>query len=291
MSLDPTTLDSGSKVMAIASIRPAAVAGHFYPADPELLRAQVSELLTSAIPAEELTAAPKALVVPHAGYLYSGAIAANGYASLLGLRGKIRRVVLLGPPHRVPVASFALAAARGFSTPLGVVPVDQGTWAMLQTQPDITVDDRPHALEHCIEVQLPFLQILLDHFEIVPLLVGSVTPQRVADLLDLLWGGPETLIVISSDLSHYLSYEDSRALDRATARQMLELLPCLHGEQACGARALNGLLLACARRGLEPYLLDLRNSGDTAGDRSRVVGYASVAFVEFPTDRPHALRH
>ncbi|AUN94887.1 AmmeMemoRadiSam system protein B [Pseudazoarcus pumilus] len=277
--------------MAIASIRPAAVAGHFYPADPELLRARVSELLTSAMPAEELTAAPKALVVPHAGYLYSGAIAANGYASLLGLRGKIRRVVLLGPPHRLPVTGFALAAAQGFSTPLGVTPVDRALWTLVQDQPDVVVDDRPHALEHCIEVQLPFLQTLLEHFEILPLLVGPVSAQRVADMLDLLWSGPETLILISSDLSHYLSYEDARALDRATARQMLDLRPGLHGEQACGAHALNGLLLACARRGLEPYLLDLRNSGDTAGDRSRVVGYASVAFVEFPTDRPHALRH
>ena len=277
--------------MAIASIRPAAVAGHFYPDDPEMLRAQVNELLTAALPAEELTTPPKAIIVPHAGYMYSGAIAANGYAPLRGLRDGPRRVVLLGPPHRQPVSGFALPAAQGFSTPLGVVPVDGEAAETLRQLPDVVVDDRPHAQEHCIEVLLPFLQTLLDRFEIVPLLVGSATPERVADGLELLWGGPETLIVVSSDLSHYLCYEDSRALDRSTARQMLDLRPCLHGEQACGACAVNGLLSAAAQRGLEPYLLDLRSSGDTAGDRSRVVGYASLAFVQFPTDLPHALRH
>lgn len=277
--------------MAIASVRPAAVAGHFYPSDPGVLRAQVSELLTTAMPAEELTAAPKAIIVPHAGYMYSGAIAANGYASLRGLRKVIRRVVILGPPHRMPVAGFAIPAAQGFATPLGIVPVDRDAWTALQQHPDVIVDDRPHALEHCIEVQLPFLQTLLEGFEVVPVLVGNVSPERVADLLDLLWGGPETLIVVSSDLSHYHCYDDSRALDRTTARQMLDLRPCLHGEQACGAHAVNGLLTAAAGRGLEPYLLDLRNSGDTAGDRSRVVGYASVAFVDFLTDSVHATRH
>lgn len=277
--------------MAIASIRPAAVAGHFYPSDPEVLRAQVSELLTAAVPAEDLTTPPKAVIVPHAGYMYSGAIAANGYASLTHLRNAIRRVVLLGPPHRVAVPGFALPASQGFATPLGVVPVDRAAWTMLQELPDVVVDDRPHAQEHCIEVQLPFLQMLLERFEIVPLLVGSAHPERVADVLELLWGGPETLIVVSSDLSHYLGYDDSRALDRSTARQMLDLRPCLQGEQACGARAVNGLLTAAAQRGLEPYLLDLRSSGDTAGDRNRVVGYASVAFVEFPSEVLHALRH
>lgn len=277
--------------MAIASIRPAAVAGHFYPSDPELLRNQVNEMLTAAMPAEELTTPPKAVVVPHAGYIYSGMIAANGYAPVQALRKHVHRVVLLGPAHRMAVRGCVLPAAQGFATPLGVVPVDLRTTTMLQTLPDVSVDDRPHAQEHCLEVQLPFLQTMLDDFEIVPLLVGTSSPDEIADVLEILWGGPETLIVISSDLSHYLGYEDSRALDRSTARQMLDLRPCLHGEQACGAHALNGLLTLAARRGLEPYLLDLRNSGDTAGDRCRVVGYASVAFVEFPSESVHALRH
>lgn len=277
--------------MAIASIRPAAVAGHFYPSDPELLRNQISEMLAAAMPAEELTMPPKAVIVPHAGYIYSGTIAANGYAPVQQWRGRIRRVVLLGPPHRVPVRGFVLPAAQGFATPLGVVPLDRRSWSMLQSLPEVSVDDRPHAQEHCLEVQLPFLQTMLDHFEIVPLLIGRATADEVADLLEILWGGPETLIVISSDLSHYLCYEDSRALDRSTARQMLDLRPCLQGEQACGAYAVNGLLTLATRRGLAPYLLDLRNSGDTAGDRCRVVGYASVAFVEFPSESMHALRH
>lgn len=277
--------------MAIASIRPAAAAGHFYPSDAELLRTQVSEMLAASMPAEELATPPKAVIVPHAGYMYSGPIAANAYSTLQSLRGRIRRVVLLGPPHRLAVRGFVLPSVQGFSTPLGVVPIDVSSRSLLQGLPDGHVDDRPHAEEHCLEVQLPFLQTLLDSFEIVPVLVGQCCTGSVADLLDLLWGGPETLIVVSSDLSHYLSYEDSRALDRSTARQLLELNPCLQAEQCCGAHAVNGLLTLASRRGLEPYLLDLRSSGDTAGDRCRVVGYASIAFVEFPGETAHALRH
>src|SRR5690606_26076954 len=173
----------------IASIRPAAVAGHFYPSDPELLRNQINEMLTAAMPAEELATPPKAVVVPHAGYMYSGMIAANGFAPVQMLRKHIRRVVLLGPPHRMAVRGCVLPAAQGFATPLGVVPVDLRTTTMLQTLPDVSVDDRPHAQEHCLEVQLPFLQTMLDDFEIVPLLVGKSSPEDIADLLDILWGG------------------------------------------------------------------------------------------------------
>lgn len=277
--------------MAITTIRPAAVAGHLYPSDPELLRNQISEMLASAMPAEELVTPPKALIAPHAGYMFSGAIAANGYASVQRLSRQIRRVVLLGPAHRSAVRGFVLPAAQGFATPLGVVPVDLQCSAMLQTLPDISADDHPHAQEHCLEVHLPFLQMLFEQFQIVPLLVGDATPDEVANVLELLWGGPETLIVVSSDLSHYLGYDDSRALDRSTARQILALNPRLRGEQACGACAVNGLLSLASRRGLEPYLLDLRSSGDTAGDRNRVVGYASVAFVEFHAESMHAVLH
>lgn len=266
--------------MAIESIRPAAVAGLFYPADAHLLQAQVGELLAAAMPMEQAFPPPKALMVPHAGYIYSGAIAANAYALLKPLRSVIERVVLLGPAHRVPVRCFALPAAQSFATPLGVVPVSREDWLMLQSRGDVVVDDRPHAFEHCLEVQLPFLQSMLDRFELVPVLVGDAPAHAVAELLASLWGGPETLIVISSDLSHYQPYEQARACDRATVDQIVRLSGSLGDEQACGARPLNGFLKLAEQLGLEAHLLDLRNSGDTAGDRSRVVGYASIAFSE-----------
>jgi len=270
--------------MATASIRPAAVAGYFYPDDPHVLRAQIGEMLTAAVPLETV-AAPKALIVPHAGYVYSGPVAASAYATLAGLRESVRRVVLLGPVHRVPVRGFALPAAQFFATPLGQVPVNRADWEALQARPDVTVDDRPHAMEHSLEVQLPFLQTVLDAFELVPLLVGDASPDAVADVLDALWGGPETLIVVSSDLSHYHTYNQAQTADRGTIGQILRLHTGLDHEQACGATPVNGLLRAAGRHGLEPHLLDLRNSGDTAGDRSRVVGYASIAFAEAS---PHA---
>lgn len=275
--------------MATASIRPAAVAGYFYPDDPQVLNAQIGEMLSSAIPLESV-AAPKALIVPHAGYVYSGPIAASAYATAAGLRKVVRRVVLLGPAHRAPVAAFALPAAQMFSTPLGRIPVSHSDWLALQSRPDVVVDDRPHALEHCLEVQLPFLQTILDAFELVPLLVGGASDAQVAEVLDALWGGPETLIVISSDLSHYHSYAQACCTDRSSVEQIMKLRPGLDHEQACGATPINGLLRVAPRHGLEPHLLDLRNSGDTAGDRARVVGYTSIAFCESP-DHAAAARH
>jgi len=274
--------------MAIASVRPAAVAGQFYPADDRVLRAQISEMLSSAVALDEAPM-PKALVVPHAGYIYSGPVAATAYASLGPLRQQIRRVVLLGPAHRMPVSGFALPAAQAFATPLGEIPIAREAWLALQERPDVVVDDRPHALEHALEVQLPFLQLCLDSFELVPLLVGRSTPEAAGDLLEALWGGPETLIVISSDLSHYHPYHQASTCDRATVQQILLMHGGIDHEQACGATAVNGLIPVARRHGLEPKLLDLRNSGDTAGDRSRVVGYASIAFCDPLPDA--ALRH
>ena len=265
--------------MATASIRPAAVAGYFYPDDPQVLQAQIGEMLSTAVPLEAVSA-PKALIVPHAGYVYSGPVAASAYAAAAGLRDVVRRVVLLGPAHRVPVASFALPAAQVFSTPLGPVPISRKDWLALQQRADVVVDDRPHALEHCLEVQLPFLQTILDAFELVPLLVGGASGDQVADILDALWGGPETLIVISSDLSHYQPYAQACCTDRSSVDQILKLRTGLDHDQACGATPINGLLRVAARHGVEPHLLDLRNSGDTAGDRARVVGYTSIAFCE-----------
>ncbi|MHB1372731.1 MAG: AmmeMemoRadiSam system protein B [Thauera sp.] len=265
--------------MALASIRPPAVAGQFYPRDERVLRTQLAEMLSTAV-ALEAAPQPKAIIVPHAGYIYSGPVAANAYAQIVPLRQTIRRVVMLGPTHRVAVRGFALPAAQAFATPLGDVPVSRADWLALQSRDDILVDDRPHALEHCLEVQLPFLQMILDRFEIVPILVGDAAPEAVASLIEALWGGPETLILISSDLSHYLSYREAQWSDRAAVEQVLELRPGLDHEQACGATPINGLLIAARAHQLQPQLLDLRNSGDTAGDRTQVVGYTSIAFCE-----------
>ena len=265
--------------MALASIRPPAVAGQFYPGDERVLRTQLAEMLSTAV-ALEAAPMPKAIIVPHAGYMYSGPIAASAYALLAPLRQTIRRVVMLGPTHRVAIRGLALPAAQAFATPLGEVAVSRADWMALQARDDVVVDDRPHALEHCLEVQLPFLQVILERFEIVPLLVGDAPAEDVATVIEQLWGGPETLIVISSDLSHYLSYREAQWSDRAAVAQVLDLQAGLDHEQACGATPINGLLLAARKRGLQVRQLDLRNSGDTAGDRSRVVGYGAFGFFE-----------
>jgi len=255
--------------------RPAAVAGLFYPASPAELRRHVDELLADAA-ADEPPPAPKALIAPHAGYVYSGPIAARAFAQLAGHAGRIRRVVLLGPVHRVPVRGLALPGTERFATPLGEVAVDSAAAAELRGLPQAVDSARVHADEHSLEVQLPFLQRLLGEFSLLPLAVGDATAAEVAAVLDLLWGGDETLIVVSSDLSHYLPYDTARRVDRATVERIVALEPGLDHEQACGATPINGLLLAARRRGLTADLLDLRNSGDTAGDRQRVVGYAAV---------------
>ena len=270
--------------MAHASQRLPAVAGRFYPADPHSLHAQIAGFLSAAMPAE-LVDAPKAMIVPHAGYIYSGAVAASAYAGLVERREVIRRVLILCPTHRVAIRGMALPAAQSFITPLGAVAVDRDAWLRAREMPGVIVDDRPHAQEHAIEVQLPFLQCALDHFQILPLAVGDTDTKTVAALIEALWGGPETLIVVSSDLSHYHSYRQARLRDKATLAQIKQLDACLEPEQACGAGPINGMLVAAARHGLSPHLLDFRNSGDTAGDRDRVVGYASLAFSE---DSDHA---
>lgn len=262
----------------MSSIRPPAVAGLFYPADPAVLSADIRALL-DAVPAA--TRMPKALIVPHAGYIYSGPTAAAGYAQLRGaLAGRIRRVVLLGPVHRVPVRGLALPEATAFATPLGEIPLDTVAMSELAGLPQVTVSAAAHAAEHSLEVHLPFLQAVLGDFSLLPLAVGDASTDEVAGVLERVWGGPETLIVISSDLSHFLSYTDARRIDRATVQHILALRPDLDHQQACGATPVNGLLAYAARHALQPELLDLRNSGDTAGDRSRVVGYVSVAFFE-----------
>lgn len=257
-------------------VRPAAVAGSFYPGLPAVLARDLRSLLAEAPPAAGFRA--KAIIAPHAGYVYSGPIAASVYAPLHALRESIRRVVLLGPTHRVAVNGLAAPAVSAFATPLGVVAVDRAAIAAIAPLPQVVVSDAAHALEHSLEVQLPFLQAVLEQFALVPLAVGRASAEQVAEVLDRLWGGDETLIVISSDLSHYLPYPVARATDSETARQIVALEPRLDHQQACGATPVNGLLLAARRHGLQAQLIDLRNSGDTAGDRSRVVGYGAFAF-------------
>ncbi len=268
--------------MEMQSIRPAAVAGMFYPGDTRALAGEVDMMLAqaNAVSPAPTFAQPKALIAPHAGYIYSGPIAASAYALLKPYAQTICRIVLLGPCHRVAVRGLAVPHATAFATPLGDIPLDQEAINTALRLPQVIRHNAAHAEEHSLEVQLPFLQAVLDDFTLVPFAVGYATPDEVAEVLDLLWGGPETLIVISSDLSHYHAYADAQRRDRHTAEEIAHLRLLVDHEQACGATPINGLIELARRRGLQPHLLDLRNSGDTAGDRSRVVGYASFAFTE-----------
>jgi MEMO1 family protein len=259
-------------------VRPSAVAGMFYPGAADTLAAEVERLVAAAAPTE-VAQAPKLLVVPHAGYIYSGPIAAQAYALLARWRAQVRRVVLLGPAHRLAIRGLALPSVSAFETPLGRVELDRAALAQLRGLAQVSVNDAVHAKEHSIEVQLPFLQRVLDEFTLVPLVVGAASVKQVAEVLERLWGGDETLVVISTDLSHYLPYAEARATDRMTVERILQLDPELDHDQACGATPLGGALLAARAHGLVPRLLDLRNSGDTAGDRSRVVGYCAFAFA------------
>ena len=268
--------------MPINTIRPPAVAGLFYAAGSSELARDVASLLAGAAAAARGKPVPKAIIAPHAGYVYSGPIAATVYARLAPVRDRVTRVILLGPVHRVPVAGLALPGARALATPLGEVAIDAAAVELALKLPQVSINPAAHAPEHSLEVHLPFLQAVLKKFSVVPLAVGDASAEEVAQVLDLLWGGTETLIVVSSDLSHYLTYRDAQAVDRATAQAILDLKCDLSHEQACGGTPVNGLTLAARRRGLTPELLDLRNSGDTAGDRRRVVGYGAFAFYEAP---------
>lgn len=272
-------------------VRAAAVAGIFYPRESSELSQTIQALFADATGANPWLGPPKALIVPHAGYIYSGPIAASAYAALHRLRGIIRRVVLLGPTHHVPVAGLALPGVSAFDTPLGRIPVDAAAAEVLRPLAGVTTSPAAHEREHSIEVQLPFLQLALGAFQLVPLAVGHATAERVAEALEALWGGLETLIVVSSDLSHYLPYERAQALDRRTCASISELDPLTSQDQACGATAVNGLLLAARRHRLTAHLMDLRNSGDTAGDRDHVVGYAAFAFIQEAAHDPSPHDH
>jgi AmmeMemoRadiSam system protein B/AmmeMemoRadiSam system protein A len=262
------------------SIRNAAVAGLFYPGDAPTLAAELGELLAaSGEPAPRL-GFPKALVVPHAGYIYSGPVAARAYDELAAARGTVRRVVVLGPVHRVPVRGLAIPGSQAFATPLGTVPVDQEALAAVRSLPQVVVSDAAHALEHSLEVQLPFLQQQLGEFSLAPFAVGTASVQEVAEVIERLWGGRETLVVLSTDLSHYHGYHEARRVDGATLSRIAGLATDLDHDEACGATPLNGLLAVAKRRGLAIRLLGACNSGDTAGGRDRVVGYSAFALDE-----------
>ena len=262
----------------MASIRHPNVAGVFYPGEASVLSAAVRAYVDAAEPPD--VPAPKALVVPHAGYVYSGPVAGSAYALLALHAEAISRVVLLGPSHRVPFRGLAYTGAERFLTPLGTVDVDRAAYETIADLPQVRAFEAPFEGEHCLEVQLPFLQLVLADFRIVPYLVGEATTDEVAEVLERLWGGEETLILVSSDLSHHLPYERAREIDAATTRAIEALRPEDIGyDQACGRNPLNGLLREAKRHGLEAITLDLRNSGDTAGPRSQVVGYGAWAFV------------
>jgi len=248
----------------------------FYPVEPTELQSMVDGMLSAAAPSSPGTS--KALIVPHAGYIYSGPTAAIAYATLN--RKRIHRVVLLGPVHRVPVRGLALPEADAFATPLGTIPLDTAGMQAIEYLPQVSRNAPAHALEHSLEVQLPFLQRCLDDFTLLPLAVGDATPEEVAEVLAATWNGEETLILISSDLSHFHPYAEAQRIDAGTADAIRHFrIPIQHG-QACGATPVNGLLLMAAREGMTCRQLDVCNSGDTAGDKNRVVGYGAFAFYE-----------
>jgi hypothetical protein len=264
----------------MTSVRPAAVAGMFYPGDPGALSEELDELLGTVGSFGPRLDFPKALIVPHAGYVYSGPTAAHAYDELAAGRGIVRRVVLLGPAHRVAVRGLALPTAEAFATPLGRVTLDRDALRALEGLPQVLASDAAHALEHSLEVQLPFLQKALGSFTLVPLAVGTASVAEVAAVLELLWGGRETLIVVSTDLSHYHSHGEARRIDAATLAKIAGFATDIDHDAACGATPLNGLLAVASSKGLGIRLLHACNSGDTAGDRLRVVGYSAFALHE-----------
>ncbi|VAX12786.1 COG1355, Predicted dioxygenase [hydrothermal vent metagenome] len=263
-------------------IRQAAVAGSFYPADGNELNLMLKQFLAQAEQQQpRLAYAPKAIIAPHAGYIYSGPVAASAYYSLYVASDSINRVVLLGPSHRVPFRGLASCSASHYATPLGLIPLDRPALENIERLPQVSVNDAAHIPEHSLEVQLPFLQYILDDFVLTPLVVGDANENEVAEVLEMLWGDRHTLIVISSDLSHYHDYATAQRLDQQTSRAIETLNPAeIQYEDACGRNPVNGLLHVAKRRAMHVETVDLRNSGDTAGPRDQVVGYGAYLFFE-----------
>jgi AmmeMemoRadiSam system protein B len=263
----------------MSTVRPPAVAGMFYPANPNELRREIRDFLAQAEKPPEGSPVPKAIIAPHAGYVYSGPVAASAYARLQPAKDRIHRVVLFGPSHRVPFMGLATTSATHFHTPLGDIPIDTVAVESIIDLPQVKQLEQAHSLEHSLEVHLPFLQMVLDDFTLVPLVAGEASPEQIAEVLEALWGGPETVIVISSDLSHYHDYATAQRMDSATSRaiEMLQLED-VDGDHACGRVPVNGLLYYARTHGLHAETIDLRNSGDTAGPKDQVVGYGAYVF-------------
>ena len=259
--------------------RQPAVAGQFYPDDPSQLERLLAQMLLQVKPSKPEHV--KALISPHAGYIYSGPVAASAFQVLRTQAEDIRRVVLMGPSHRVGFQGIATTSATSYQMPLGEIPIDREAIKKISALPHVMDNDQAHRFEHSLEVQLPFLQTVLREFTLIPLVVGDCPSHQVAEVLEMLWGGDETLIVISSDLSHYHSYEVARQLDEKTSQAILNLQPeQIHYDDACGRNPVNGLLVSAKTHGLKPSLVDLRNSGDTAGSRDQVVGYGAYLFTD-----------
>lgn len=258
-----------------------AVAGMFYPADKSELHGIVSSYLEVEANDGKTNITPKAVIVPHAGYVYSGSVAASAYRYLLPIQSRIKRVVLLGPAHRLGFQGLALSSADYFTTPLGKIPLDQELMGQIISLPQVHVLDEAHVEEHSLEVHLPFLQEVLGSFTLIPIVVGEASPEDVAQVLEELWGRDETLIVISTDLSHYQDYDAARQRDQVTSKAIEELrYEDIGSGDACGRNPVNGLLYVARMKGLRIDNIDLRNSGDTAGPRDKVVGYGAYIVYE-----------
>lgn len=253
-----------------------AVAGLFYPDNADELSSMISGFLAET---KQNAIQPKAIISPHAGYIYSGSVAASAYAQLIPYADQIKTVILLGPSHRVAFRGLAVSSASSFATPLGNVEIDRKLVEEVSQLPQVHELDAAHAQEHSLEVQIPFLQKTLPHFKLVPIVVGDASVDEVAEVIEKLWGGPETLIVVSSDLSHFHNYETARRMDQETSNAIMRMDPSDIGfDDACGRLPVSGLLAVAKQKGMTADILDLCNSGDTAGDKSRVVGYGSYAF-------------
>ncbi len=267
----------------MTTVRQSAVAGAFYPGNARELDTAVRAYLDEA--GAWQGPVPKAIIAPHAGYVYSGPVAATAYVRLAAVRDVITRVVLLGPCHRVPVKGLAASSADAFVTPLGQIPLDRKAIEDMLDMSQVQIFDQPHALEHSLEVHLPFLQEMLGEFSLVPLVVGPASADEIAEVLDRLWGGPETLIVISTDLSHYLDYESAIDIDARTCKAIENMDGnAISDNAACGRYPVRGLLATAKRRAMTIETVDLRNSGDTAGPRNQVVGYGSWVLTEGDAD-------
>ena len=258
-------------------VRQPAVAGMFYPEKPAVLRRMVEGFLADTNPSGPV---PRAIIAPHAGYVYSGPVAASAYARLKPAAEEIKEVVLFGPSHRVLFSGVALSSAEAYATPLGNVPLNHALAQSVAHLPQVSVLDEAHRPEHSLEVQVPFLQMVLQSFTLLPIVIGDTTPTAVAAVISALWNGPSRIFVISSDLSHYLPYAQAVDIDQTTTAAIENLeAEEIEEDQACGRIGIAAMLLVAREKKLSVETVDLRNSGDTAGPRDQVVGYGSYVFT------------